>query len=403
MPASNYTLAAGQEIEILRASGATGLTLTGNELANTLIGGAGNDTLNGGGGNDTLNGGAGADTMAGGSGNDIYYVDNAGDLVIESAGGGSDTVYASVDYTLAAGQEVEILRVNGDGRPDAHRQRAAHNLTGGVGNDTLNGGGGNDTLNGGAGADTMAGGTGNDIYYVDNAGDQVIESRGRRQRHGLCQRRLHAGGGPGGRVPAGSGSTGLTLTGNEFANTLIGGAGNDTLNGGGGNDTLTGGAGDDVMAGGAGNDVMIGGAGNDIFRFLAGFGHDTILDFNPNPAGGQDLLDISGLGITAATFTNSVRIASSGAGTLVTIGAELDQTGRRRRRNRRYLRFPPGVTPPLVPATSGTRRSPGAPSAPPVPARSVTAAGRAGRSPCTGSPAARRRSRGTGARSRTEW
>ena len=47
--------------------------------------------------------------MTGGSGNDIYYVDNAGDQVIEAVGGGSDNVYASVDYTLAAGQEVEAL------------------------------------------------------------------------------------------------------------------------------------------------------------------------------------------------------------------------------------------------------------------------------------------------------
>ena len=65
-------------------------------------------------------------------------------------------------------------------------------LTGSAGNDTLIGLGGNDTLNGGAGADTMVGGTGNDTYYVDNAGDVVTESCGRRNRHGLCQCQLRS-------------------------------------------------------------------------------------------------------------------------------------------------------------------------------------------------------------------
>jgi serralysin len=45
-------------------------TLTGNALANRLIGGLGDDTLNGGGGNDLLIGGLGDDTLNGGGGLD---------------------------------------------------------------------------------------------------------------------------------------------------------------------------------------------------------------------------------------------------------------------------------------------------------------------------------------------
>jgi hypothetical protein len=73
---------------------------------------------------------------------------------------------------------------------------------------------------------------------------------------------------------------------------------------------------------------MAGDAGNDIFVFQAGFGNDRISAFDANAAGGQDFLDLSALGITAATFGGSVSITVQqvdGAGqldTLVTIGSE---------------------------------------------------------------------------------
>jgi Ca2+-binding RTX toxin-like protein len=81
---------------------------------------------------------------------------------------------------------------------------------------------------------------------------------------------------------------------------------------------------------GGGNDIMNGGAGNDIFVFTpGGFGNDSIVDFDADATNGQDLLDISALGIPAATFPASVSITVLGvsatnpvADTLVTIGAD---------------------------------------------------------------------------------
>uniref|UniRef100_UPI000A1F79DD beta strand repeat-containing protein n=1 Tax=Pseudomonas sp. B28(2017) TaxID=1981730 RepID=UPI000A1F79DD len=100
-------------------------------------------------------------------------------------------------------------------------------------------------------------------------------------------------------------------------------AANHTMLGGLANDILVGGAGDDLFFGGLGNDTLNGGLGNDTFAFAAaGFGNDSIQDFDANPAGGQDLLNIAGLGISSETFAANVSIAADGADTLIGIGMD---------------------------------------------------------------------------------
>ena len=73
---------------------------TGNALDNLLIGNS-RDNI--------LDGVTGADRMIGGAGNDTYFVDNAGDLTVELANEGIDTVQASISHTLADNLENLVL------------------------------------------------------------------------------------------------------------------------------------------------------------------------------------------------------------------------------------------------------------------------------------------------------
>jgi Ca2+-binding RTX toxin-like protein len=248
--------------------------------SDTLLGGIGDDTLTGGTGNDVLNGGTGADTMDGGAGNDSYYVDDAGDQVVEAAAKGTDRILATLEsFSLAAFAEVEQLEFVGDGDFTGTGNAKANLLIGGSGNDSLDGSAGNDSLTGGAGddllaggagADTLAGGTGDDIYIRDAATDVISEKAG----EGTDTVQTALGYALGANIEnlvltgsariSGSGN-GLAnaITGNEAANTLAGLGGADTLAGGAGADTLQGGDGDDRLDGGAGADRLDGGGGAD--------------------------------------------------------------------------------------------------------------------------------------------
>ncbi|ARQ08848.1 serralysin-like metalloprotease domain-containing protein [Rhizobium etli] len=251
---ASYLLAAN--VENLSFVGPGPFAGTGNNLDNTITGGAAADTLSGDAGNDTLDGGGGADTLIGGAGNDTYFVDNAGDVVTEAADEGTDTVRTTLtSYTL--GGDVENLTYTGT---------VAFAGTGNSLANTITGGAGNDTLDGAAGADSLIGGAGNDTYIIDNAGDIVTEAAVvgiDTVRTTLAAYTLGAN--VENLLFTGSGS--FTGTGNALVNTIIGGAGNDTLDGGIGNDTLN---------GGAGNDIYVVDSAGDVVNEAVGAGTDEI-------------------------------------------------------------------------------------------------------------------------------
>lgn len=294
----SYSLAAN--VENLTLTGSSSLSGTGNALNNVLTGNSGANTLTGGDGNDTLNGGSGSDTMIGGAGNDTYVVGQAGDVVTEQVGEGTDLVQSSITLTL--GNNVENLTLTGSSGIGGTGNALNNVIIGNSGGNALNGGAGDDTLDGGAGTDNMSGGQGNDTYFVNVSGDITSESAGQGidTVNSSVTRTLSAdiellfltgtsaingtGNGLSNLLRGNDGNN--TLQGNGGIDILEGGLGTDILsntsggktlfNGGGGTDTLTGTANNDMLIGGAGNDSITTGSGADTIVFNRGDGQDTV-------------------------------------------------------------------------------------------------------------------------------
>ena len=257
--ASGFSNVSGIEVV---TGGSGGDTLTGNSAAAT--------TLNGGAGDDSLTGGSLNDILSGGDNNDIL-----------TGNDGIDTL-------------------NGGNNND--------NLFGGIGADILNGDAGDDVIDGGLGNDTINGGAGaNDtVSYANETDGMVVDiALGTARRNGVLEDAISQIE----NITTGSGDDTLTSNGNN--NTLDGGDGNDLLQSGGGIDRLIGGLGNDTLNSGAGNDFHV-------YNSLL-FGNDTIELFDAIATGGQDLLDFSGLGLTAADIGGRIGITSNGVDSVVTV------------------------------------------------------------------------------------
>lgn len=205
--------------------------LFGLEGADKLFGGDGDDVVNAGDGDDVLDGGIGADTMRGGLGDDTFYVDDSGDLAIESAGEGIDLVYSAINHRLR--ENVENLTLTG----------TAVRALGNAADNRLLGNASNNILDGLAGADVMRGGLGDDSYYVDNSGDQPIENADEGTDTVFSSISYRLGSNLENLNLLGSAVRGL---GNALDNRIVGTSGSNDIDGG---------AGADVMRGGGGNDT----------------------------------------------------------------------------------------------------------------------------------------------------
>ena len=100
--------------------------------------------------------------MAGGAGDDIYFVDSAGDRVVENPGEGSDVVQSSVTYGLTA--NVENLVLLGSGAINGVGNALNNSITGNAAGNLLAAGLGNDSLTGADGAD---------LFVFDTAVDAI--------------------------------------------------------------------------------------------------------------------------------------------------------------------------------------------------------------------------------------
>jgi Ca2+-binding RTX toxin-like protein len=357
---SNISYVLGTNVENLTLLGEDDVNGTGNTSNNVLMGNSGANTLDG---------KTGADTLEGGLGDDTYYIDNSGDIVIESPNAGVDTITSTFSYTL---NNIENLTLLGTTAINGTGDSSDNVIIGNTANNSLIGDAGNDFLNGNLGVDTLNGGIGNDIYVIDNVKDKISEASDAgidTVQSSLSfilpdnfENLILTGKAV---IDANGNAAANQITGNSSANVLDGRAGADTLVGLEGNDTylidnvadsvweglnegidtvkslfstvlgdnleqlvlqgmgdlngtgndlsntLTGNAGANILNGANGNDTLTGGAGADIFQLTHSHNIDKIVDFIVNDDTIQlDNAIFTSLGIEGVLLDSEFRMGS---------------------------------------------------------------------------------------------
>jgi Ca2+-binding RTX toxin-like protein len=332
----NYYAIDGIAGGVDRAGGEQGDKLVGSKYDDKLTGNAGNDTINGEGGNDTLLGGAGNDILTDNLGENVFFGAEGDDTIISygtafnrgDGGAGNDTikVYGSTGYFNGdAGNDIIWIENN---YPSG--ATGALNIDGGDGDDFIgifanSGDRVYFNLRGEKGADTFEPTipSPNAKVYIHDFeatpnGDKISLTQlfssldliakkiqnpftdgyikfQQSNKDTLLVADLDGNGPAAGQTvlyltntdasqitrdnisgaydPKG-GIDGLTKTGDNGSDKLIGSWTIDTLNGGAGDDTIDGGAGNDTLNGEDGDDSFILGAGDD--KIDGGNGFDTI-------------------------------------------------------------------------------------------------------------------------------
>ena len=217
-------------------------------------------------------------TIAGSAGNDLVTIAQSAGLISVKG--------LPAQVTIAHADASDSITFNAGGGNDsvnaATLPMLSVGLLGGAGNDKLTGNAARNSIDGEDGNDTLAGGAGNDSLLGGSGNDK-----------------------------------------------MDGGAGNDGLVGGVGNDNLLGGAGNDEIVGESGDDTITGGAGSDVIYYLDVVdGHDTVIGFDGNAAGGQDVLNLanlfSALSVPVDDRADRVSIVDKGASVEIAVDTNGD-------------------------------------------------------------------------------
>lgn len=168
---------------------------------------------------------------------------------------GADNLYGNVSADTIYGLGGNDTIHGNSGNDKLYGDFGDDSLKGGGGLDSVYGGEGNDTLDAtGLGTDSLFGGIGNDVYQLAHYNDNVVENLN--QGIDSIQSKI--------TYTLGDNienlilmEYGLSGTGNNLNNQIIGGDGSNTLSGLGGNDTLNGGPGYDILTGGFGSNQYL--------------------------------------------------------------------------------------------------------------------------------------------------